>query len=114
MGGFETRSAQFSHWQSSTGSRPDPLLTLIKKKMDLLLRELYREFGLKTRITAPLIGRYALNTLKKEEHRLTNEWTYEPRSFYEKNAAALSLENADPAAPEHENKYFTRLICLID
>ena len=69
--------------------------------MDFLLRELYRTFGLKTKIIAPLIGRYALNPLEKEEDRLGNERTYEPRSFYEKNATAVSLETADPVAPEH-------------
>lgn len=73
----------------------------IEGKMNLFLRELYREFGMKTRIAAPLIGRYALNALKKEAHRLEDEWTQELRPFYEKNAAALSLETADIAVPEH-------------
>ncbi|MDD5711453.1 MAG: hypothetical protein PHY31_01705, partial [Smithellaceae bacterium] len=45
-----------------------------------------------TRILAPIIGRVAYRTLKKEETRLAQGWTYEPHCFYEKNAAAKALE----------------------
>jgi len=64
----------------------------IAKKMDELLRTFYEEFGWKTRLIAALVGRYIYLALKKEERRLANGWTYEPRSFYEKNASALALE----------------------
>jgi radical SAM superfamily enzyme YgiQ (UPF0313 family) len=67
------------------------------KKMEFLLKDLYKTFGLLTRITAPVIGRYIYYTIKKEEQRLARGWTYEPGSFYEKNAAAIALEKADPA-----------------
>ncbi|MFC1489286.1 B12-binding domain-containing radical SAM protein [Thermodesulfobacteriota bacterium] len=68
----------------------------LKMKMDLLLKDIYREFGWKTRTVAPFFGIYALITLKMEEKRLANGWTYEPPVFYEKNEAALSLESVDP------------------
>ena len=69
----------------------------IAKKMDELLRMFYEEFGWKTRLIAALVGRYIYVNLKKEDRRLANGWTYEPRSFYEKNASALALEEVDSA-----------------
>ena len=69
-------------------------------KMNSLLQEIYQTFGWKTRIIAPLAGRYVYAVLKKEERRLANGWTYEPDCFYEKNAAALTLENASPPCSE--------------
>ncbi len=62
-------------------------------KMDALLCGLYREFGWKTRLFAPLAGIYLYHNLKKEEARLQNGWSYEPQAFYEKNAAALALSH---------------------
>ena len=62
-------------------------------KMDDLLQDLYRTFGWKTRMLAPLFGRYALAKLQGEEKRLKEGWSYEPRTLREKNAAALALEN---------------------
>ncbi len=65
----------------------------IAKKMDSLLRDIYKALGWKTRMIAPLIGRALFTTLKKEEKRLADGWSYEPDSFYEKNAAALAIED---------------------
>ena len=59
--------------------------------LDALLKDLYKTFGIKTRVMAPLIGRYLHANLKREEKRLSAGWTYEPPCFYEKNAAASSL-----------------------
>lgn len=67
------------------------------EKMNILLADIYRTFGWKTRIVAPLFGRYALAKLKREEKRLKEGWMYEPHSLQGKNAAALSLENKDAA-----------------
>jgi radical SAM superfamily enzyme YgiQ (UPF0313 family) len=67
------------------------------KKMDSLLRELYATFGTITRISAPVIGRYVYITLKREDKRLARGWTYEPDSYYEKNEAALTMEQTEPA-----------------
>jgi hypothetical protein len=64
----------------------------LAKKIDDLLSDLYRQFGWTTRLVAPLVGRFLYGTLKKEEKRLAEGWTLEPRSFCEKNAAALALE----------------------
>lgn len=65
----------------------------IEKLMDDLLHDIYKEFGWKTRLFAPIAGRYLYMGLKKEDKRLAEGWSYEPRTFYEKNAAALALEN---------------------
>ncbi|MBN2516971.1 MAG: cobalamin-dependent protein [Deltaproteobacteria bacterium] len=66
-------------------------------KVESLLNDLYKTFGWLTRITAPVIGRYIYYTIKREEQRLARGWTYEPGIFYEKNTAAIALEQADPA-----------------
>jgi hypothetical protein len=66
----------------------------IAEKADTLLKDIYATFGWRTRLIAPLIGRFTLFTLKKEEERLAKGWSYEPSSFYEKNGAAKALETA--------------------
>ena len=66
-------------------------------KMDRLLKDLCREYGWKTRLSAPLLGRLAYVKLVKEEKRLAAGWRYEPTSFYDKNAAASALEGKDRA-----------------
>ncbi|HUH65447.1 MAG TPA: cobalamin-dependent protein [Syntrophales bacterium] len=69
----------------------------IAEKADRLLKDICAEFGWKTKIIAPVIGVCAFYSLKKEEERLARGWTYEPSSFYEKNDAALALEEAQEA-----------------
>jgi len=64
----------------------------VAAQMKILLGRLYREFGWSTRILAAVTGRFLHQTLKNEEKRLASGWTYEPREFYEKNAAARSVE----------------------
>lgn len=64
----------------------------LREKAEKLLADLYASFGLKTRLLAPMIGRYVLNRLLKEEERLAAGMVYEPQSFRESNAAALALE----------------------
>jgi hypothetical protein len=54
-------------------------------KMDELLRDLHREFGLKSRFYSLLGGRYVLGKIRQEEARLAAGWTYEPPTFYERN-----------------------------
>jgi radical SAM superfamily enzyme YgiQ (UPF0313 family) len=70
------------------------------RQMDSLLADIYAEVGLKTRIIAPIMGNYLYMTLKREEKRLANGWTYEPAPVYEKNAAALVLEDAKTTRPK--------------
>ena len=63
----------------------------VGEKLDVLLKDIYREFGWKTKIIAPVIGRYIYTKIKKEEDRLEGGWTYEPTTLYEKNKAAYTL-----------------------
>ena len=65
-----------------------------RETADRLLADIYAEFGWKTRLAAPLIGRYVYSRLQKEEERLAAGFSYEPSSFCEKNAAAIALEKA--------------------
>jgi len=60
-------------------------------RLSALLKDIYREFGWKTRLVAPVVGRYLLVTIRLEERRLANGRTLEPGCFYEKNRAALML-----------------------
>jgi radical SAM superfamily enzyme YgiQ (UPF0313 family) len=64
----------------------------ITEMIDSLLRDIYEEFGLKTRILVPLFGMYAYRAIKKEKERLDSGWTYEPAMFYEKNEKAVELK----------------------
>jgi radical SAM superfamily enzyme YgiQ (UPF0313 family) len=61
-------------------------------KISSLLHDIYREFGWKTRIIAPLLGIFAYFSMNREKKRLAAGWTYEPSMFYEKNIKALVLE----------------------
>jgi radical SAM superfamily enzyme YgiQ (UPF0313 family) len=55
-------------------------------KMKALRNDLNREFGLKSRL-ASLYGRfYVYRKVRQEEKRLAEGWTYEPPTFYERNA----------------------------
>jgi len=65
-------------------------------KMSVLLDELKREFGWKSRLMAAIGGRYMLGMIRREEKRLAAGWTYEPPTFYEKNAACADRDNAAP------------------
>ena len=90
MGGFPLRSTYAGAvWAMRKWYRND---ARIAEKADKLLKDIYATFGWKTKLIAPLIGRYTLRSLKKEEERLAHGWTYEPCSFYEKNEAAKALE----------------------
>ncbi|MBN1909291.1 MAG: cobalamin-dependent protein [Pirellulales bacterium] len=63
-------------------------------KMRALLKQLHREFGWKSRLFSSLGGRYVLRKIRQEERRLAAGWTYEPPTFYERNAACTD----NPAA----------------
>lgn len=78
-------------WAMKQYYRHDPRL---REKASRLLDDLYTTFGWTTRLSAPLIGRYALSRLLKEEQLLAAGQTHEPRCFCEKNAAAMALEKA--------------------
>jgi hypothetical protein len=62
----------------------------IQEKAGKLLADLYDEFGWRTRLVAPLAGRHIYRRLRKEEALLAAGHSYEPRSFCDRNAAALA------------------------
>jgi hypothetical protein len=57
----------------------------MRAKLSGILRQLYQEFGWKSRISALLGGPYVLWNTRREETRLAEGWTYEPPTFYERN-----------------------------
>ena len=62
------------------------------RRMDALLRDIYAEFGWKTRLAGPVIGAFAFLSIKREEKRLARGWTYEPACHFEKNEAARAVD----------------------
>ncbi len=72
----------------------------IADKVSRVLEEVCDEFGLKSRLTAPLIGRYIRWTMAREERRLRRGWTYEPPTFCE---TARCESNAESPEREPEN-----------
>ncbi len=66
----------------------------LRAKMSGLLDALCREFGWKARIYGELGGRWLLRQIRKEQARLEAGWTYEPPTFYERNAAVQDNPDA--------------------
>jgi radical SAM superfamily enzyme YgiQ (UPF0313 family) len=64
-------------------------------KMSGLLEELVREFGWKARLFGSLGGRWLLSRIRREERSLAAGWTYEPPTFYERNAAVTDNPTAE-------------------
>jgi radical SAM superfamily enzyme YgiQ (UPF0313 family) len=64
-------------------------------KMTALLEELYAEYGFKSRVCAEVGGRWVYRKVRQEEKRLANGWTYEPPTFYERNAAVTDRPEAE-------------------
>jgi len=60
-------------------------------RISATLKELYREFGLKSRLAAPVVGRYLRYTMAKEAKRLAAGWTYEPPMFREASRAVVAV-----------------------
>ncbi|UCD28631.1 MAG: cobalamin-dependent protein [Planctomycetota bacterium] len=81
---YEIRELATTHagaiWATIRWFRNHPLLSA---KFSTLLKDVYREFGLKSRLAAPVVGRYIYSMLKREERRLSRGWTYEPPTFYQ-------------------------------
>ncbi|MBN2023260.1 MAG: cobalamin-dependent protein [Pirellulales bacterium] len=71
-------------------------------KMAALLAELHEEFGWKSRVSSFFGGLYVIRRIRAEEKRLAAGWTYEPPTFYERNApcrdnpAAALAQSAAP------------------
>ena len=64
-------------------------------KMSALLKELHAEFGWKSRIASAFGSRWLLWRVHKEEKRLAAGFSYEPKTFYERNAAVSDLPQAE-------------------
>lgn len=60
----------------------------LKTEITELLNELYAVCGWKSRLAAPIVGRYLYRKLQQEQQRLADGWTYEPPTFYETNFPA--------------------------
>ena len=67
-------------WASRKWFKSSPALS---EKITVALREIYDQFGLRSRLTAPLAGRFVYRKLRHEARRLKEGWTYEPPTFYE-------------------------------
>jgi hypothetical protein len=64
-----------------------------------LLNETHELFGLRSRLAAPIVGRYLYKKLMDEQQRLSAGWTYEPPTFYECNRPDPADESAPALAP---------------
>jgi hypothetical protein len=73
-------------WAMKRWYRNDKVL---HKQLADLLKDIYTTLGLQPRLVAPVIGQYIYWTMKIEEKRFATGWTMEPRTFFEKNRAAL-------------------------
>jgi radical SAM superfamily enzyme YgiQ (UPF0313 family) len=63
-------------------------------KMSALLKELHTEFGWKSRIASAVGSRWLYWQVRKEEKRLAAGFSYEPQTFYERNAAVTDRPQA--------------------
>jgi hypothetical protein len=68
-------------------------------KMRACRDEMAREFGWRSRLVAPVLGRFLLLTMWLEARRLDRGWTYEPPTFYELNAQAKALKSQTRPQP---------------
>lgn len=72
----------------------------VRAELDQLMNDIYKEFGWKVRIIAPLGGLLVAKNIRKEEKRLESGWTYEPKTFYQKNHAAHVLSRNSKKASQ--------------
>jgi radical SAM superfamily enzyme YgiQ (UPF0313 family) len=93
-------------WAARRRYRDDPHR---RELISGVLDELIAEFGWKSRLAAPIVGRYLYRTLCREEQRLRDGWTYEPPTFFETNspdgpAAATLVQSIAVASPATAEK----------
>ncbi len=69
----------------------------MKDKIVDVLNTIHDEFGLTSVLLTKILGPFLYTTLKLENRRLQRGWTYEPRTLYSKNDAAIALENRGKA-----------------
>lgn len=73
----------------------------VSERMNNVLEGIYREFGFKSRFAAPVVGRWILYCLRKEQRRLQNGVIYEPPTFYETSVKTVSPPPCSPDGPTH-------------
>jgi len=73
----------------------------IKEKLLNLLSQLYKAFGWKTKIIAPLVGRYVALAMHREAKRLARGWAPEPATFREQKPIRLA-GSTDRALPKRK------------
>jgi hypothetical protein len=80
----EARSLAVVHagglWAARRWFRRNPALSA---KITRILKDTYREFGLKSRLAAPVVGQYLYVMIRHEDRRLRRGWTYEPPTLCE-------------------------------
>lgn len=67
----------------------------LRSRFSALLQELYDEFGDQARHFAKVASPFVLEKIRDEEKRLSEGWTYEPPTFYDKNEAWQAREKQD-------------------
>jgi radical SAM superfamily enzyme YgiQ (UPF0313 family) len=77
-------------WAAKRWFRSAPALSA---KISQVLNDIQREFGVKSRLAAPLVGSILLFTLWREQRRLHNGWRYEPQTFCESNEAMKAVRS---------------------
>ena len=84
MGEIENMVTLFSGglWAARQWFKGNPTVVA---KIDAMLQDIYREFGLKARILSIILGPMALLLLHREARRLAGGWKYEPPTFYTRN-----------------------------
>ena len=64
-----------------------------------LQEDIAREFGLKARLAAPVVGRFLLAAMRREARRIAAGRTYEPPTFYETNRPQAARSGRAHPAP---------------
>jgi hypothetical protein len=78
-------------WAARNWYRSDRALAA---RISKVLDDIYKEFGLKARLAAPVLGAILRFTLGREDRRLSRGWTYEPPTFYEHNHTMSALRSS--------------------
>lgn len=71
-------------WAARQYYKDDPQIV---SWLNSLMAELHEVFGWRSRMAAPIAGRYLYRLLRRQEKMLQDGWTYEPPTFYETNRA---------------------------
>jgi hypothetical protein len=74
---------------------------VVAAKLQEMLRELYREFGVRPRVAAPIVGRILLAAVRREDRRLKAGRTLEPPTYYDRNDAATEASSTSTHDGDH-------------